>query len=142
MPDAADIRITQDPFEAHGTRRFLVHEATVRNFRKVDPVGGRLDAFRTLPFSSATEQGSEQQTEHVARLLAAMDRTPLSAREIMAKLGLTHRPTFLYSYQQPALAGGLIEMNRPDAPRARNQKYRITATATGKRLTDREGEQT
>ncbi len=75
----------------------------------------------------ATEQVSEQQTEQVTRLLAAMGGTPLSAREIMTKLGLTHRPTFLYSYLQPALADGLIEMTRPDAPRARNQKYRKTA---------------
>jgi len=85
----------------------------------------------------ATEQVSEQQTEQVARLLAAMGRTPLSAREIMTKLGLAHRPTFLYSYLQPALAQRLIEMTRPDAPRARNQKYRLTAT--GKRLTDKDG---
>jgi hypothetical protein len=30
------------------------------------------------------------------------------------------------SYLQPALKAGFIEMTRPDAPRARNQKYRIT----------------
>ncbi len=75
----------------------------------------------------ATEQVTEQQTEQVVRLLAVMDATPLSARQIMEKLGLSHRPTFLYSYLQPALAAGLIEMTRPDAPRARNQKYRLTA---------------
>ncbi len=84
----------------------------------------------------ATEQATEQQTEPVARLLATMGGTPLSAREIMTKLALAHRPTFLNSYLQPALADGLIEMTRPDAPRARNQKYRLTAT--GKRLTDKE----
>ncbi|MFA4944948.1 MAG: Fic family protein [Lentisphaeria bacterium] len=78
------------------------------------------DALREL---IATEQVSEQQTEQVARLLAVMGGTPLSAREIMTKLGLAHRPTFLYSYLQPALADGLIDMTRPDAPRARNQKY-------------------
>ncbi len=30
-----------------------------------------------------------------------MEKTPLSAQEIMAKLGLKHRPTFLYSYLHP-----------------------------------------
>ena len=72
-----------------------------------------------------TEQASEQQTEQVARLLAAMGRTPLSTKEIMERLGLSHRPTFLYSYLQPALAAGMIEMTHPDTPRARNQKYRL-----------------
>jgi len=75
----------------------------------------------------ATEQVGEQVTEQVARLLSAMEKIPLSAQEIMAKLGLKHRPTFLYSYLRPALDAGLIEMTRPDAPRARNQKYRKTA---------------
>ncbi len=84
-----------------------------------------------------TEQGGEQQTEQVSRLLAAMGGTPLSTREIMRKLGLSHRPTFLYSYLRPALAAGLIEMTRPDAPRARNQRYRLTAL--GRRRTDPEG---
>ncbi len=74
-----------------------------------------------------TEQASEQQTEQVSRLLAVMGNAPMSAREIMAELGLSHRPTFLYSYLQPALAAELIEMTHPDAPTARNQKYRKTA---------------
>jgi len=43
----------------------------------------------------------------------------------MERLGLSHRPTFLYSYLQPALAAGMIEMPHPDTPRARNQKYRL-----------------
>lgn len=87
------------------------------------------DALRELV---ETEQVAEHRTEQVTRLLAAMGRTPFSAREIMAKLGLSHRPSFLYTYLQPALAAGLIEMTRPEAPRARNQEYRLTAT--GKRL--------
>jgi hypothetical protein len=45
----------------------------------------------------------------------------------MTKLALNHRPTFLYSYLQPALKAGLIEMTVPDKPRAKNQKYRLTA---------------
>ncbi|NMA46735.1 MAG: Fic family protein [Lentisphaerae bacterium] len=108
------------------------------------------DALREIV---TTEQVGEQQSEQVARLLAVMGKTPLSAREIMAKLELKHRPTFLYSYLQPALACGLIEMTRPDAPRARNQKYRKTALGHlhhpnplpageeggGKQLTDKEG---
>jgi ATP-dependent DNA helicase RecG len=45
----------------------------------------------------------------------------------MIKLGLSHRPTFRKNYLHPALEAGLIEMTQPDNPRARNQKYRLTA---------------
>ncbi len=74
-----------------------------------------------------TEQVSEQQTEQVSRLLAVVGNAPMSAKAIMSELGLSHRPTFLYTYLQPALAAGLIEMTNPEAPTARNQKYRKTA---------------
>jgi Fic family protein len=74
-----------------------------------------------------TEQVSEQVTEQVTRLLDNMDNQAYSSRELMTKLALNHRPTFLYSYLQPALKAGLIEMTVPNKPRARNQKYRLTA---------------
>lgn len=74
-----------------------------------------------------SEQVSEQATEQVARLLQSMDNQAYSGRELMTKLELNHRPTFLYSYLQPALKVGLIEMTVPDKPRAKNQKYRLTA---------------
>ncbi len=73
-----------------------------------------------------TEQVTKQVTEQVARLLKSMDNQAYSGRELMTKLALNHRPTFLYSYLQPALKAGLIEMTVPDKPRAKNQKYRIT----------------
>ena len=75
-----------------------------------------------------TEQVTEQLTEQVERLLRIMGPDACSAKDLMAKLKLTHRPTFLYTYLQPALKAGFIEMTRPEAPRARNQKYRITPT--------------
>jgi predicted transcriptional regulator len=44
----------------------------------------------------------------------------------MKYLKLRHRPTFLYTYIQPALRLGLIEMTIPDKPNSRLQKYRLT----------------
>lgn len=86
-----------------------------------------------------TEQATEQVTEQVKRLLTVMDDQAYSARELMKKLMLAHRPTFLYSYLRPALEAGLIAMTSPDSPRAGNQKYRLTskgrqAKETGKEL--------
>ncbi len=54
-------------------------------------------------------------TAQVVAQLLRFCREPRIPMEIIAKHGLTHRPTFLYSYLQPALVAGLNEMNRPDA---------------------------
>ena len=50
----------------------------------------------------------------------------MGAVELMDRLGLSHRPTFLYNYLQPALNAGLLEMTIPDKPRSSKQRYRIT----------------
>ena len=66
-------------------------------------------------------------TDQVARLLAQLGEGPKSANELMAVLGLSHRPTFRKNYIHPALSAGLCEMTVPESPTARNQKYRLTA---------------
>lgn len=79
-----------------------------------------------------SDQVTDQQSDQVMRLVRALDRAQRSASDLMAELGLSHRPTFRKNYLHPALAAGLIEMIHPDTPRARNQKYRLTER--GKRL--------
>ena len=75
-----------------------------------------------------TDQVSDQATDQVKRLLAAFrDAKALKAAELMARLGLQHRPTFRNNYLNPALAAGLIEMTQPDSPRSPVQQYRLTA---------------
>ena len=48
---------------------------------------------------------------------------PMSAAELMEKLGLKSRVTFRKNYLNPALEAGLIAMTNPDAPTNRNQRY-------------------
>ena len=72
-----------------------------------------------------TEQVREQVTEQVERLMNALGSDTLSAREILAKLNLKHRPTLSNNYLRPALELGLIEMTVPDKPNSSRQKYRI-----------------
>jgi len=55
-----------------------------------------------------------------------MDDSSYSGKELMAKLGIVHRPTFLYSYLRPALDAGIIEMTVPDKPRSSLQRCRLT----------------
>jgi Fic family protein len=74
----------------------------------------------------ASDQVSDQQSDQVMRLLRALGRSPRSASDLMAEMGLTHRPTFRKNYLHPALTAQLIEMIHPDTPRSRSQKYRLT----------------
>ncbi|MFO7985937.1 MAG: Fic family protein [Desulfatiglandaceae bacterium] len=73
-----------------------------------------------------TEHDTEHITEQVERLIRIIGEGAYASKELMAVLNLKHRPTFLYTYLQPAIKAGLIEMTRPQTPRARNQRYRLT----------------
>lgn len=68
----------------------------------------------------------EQVTEQVKRLLLCLRNKPLSIRDIMQSLNLSHRPTLLYDYIKPAIEGGYVEMTQPDSPKSPSQKYRLT----------------
>lgn len=61
----------------------------------------------------------------VARLLSVLQGT-MSRRQIQAVLGLRDRKSLRQRYLLPALKRGYVEMTRPDAPSAANQKYRLT----------------
>ena len=67
---------------------------------------------------------NQQDTDQVRALLAALGVAELSARELMSRLGLSHRPTCRQNYLNPALAAGLIERTIPDKPTSRLQRYR------------------
>jgi ATP-dependent DNA helicase RecG len=74
----------------------------------------------------ATQQVTEQATEQVKRVVLILKNTSLSMEELMGKLELKHRPSFLYTYVKPTLEMGLIEMTIPDKPTSPEQKYRLT----------------
>jgi len=85
---------------------------------------------------SGSESVAPEVAPEVLRLLAAlngeMDRVSLQDC-----LRLKAEKNFRLLYLQPALRAGLIERTIPDKPRSSKQKYHLTAT--GKRLTDKEG---
>lgn len=66
-----------------------------------------------------------QVTPQVARLLTVLHGT-MSRRQIQAALGLRDHKSLRQRYLLPALNWGYVEMTRPDAPSAANQKYRLT----------------
>ena len=71
-----------------------------------------------------TDQVTDQVTEQVQRLLYVLGNETLSAKELLERLELKHRPTFMKTYVRPALELGLLEMTVPDKPRSNKQKYR------------------
>lgn len=62
-------------------------------------------------------------SNQIKALMSVIETYPMSAVELMEKLGLKSRVTFRKNYIQPALEAGLIAMTDPDAPTSRNQRY-------------------
>ena len=63
-------------------------------------------------------------SEQVNRLLNVMEKDiPLSANEIMNRLGIKSKETLRASYLNPAIENGLIKMTLPDKPKSKNQRY-------------------
>jgi ATP-dependent DNA helicase RecG len=73
----------------------------------------------------AKDQVTPQVTEQVGKLLWQFGNKPVDGKSLMDAVGILYN-TFLYSYLQPALNVGLVEMTIPDKPRSSKQKYRLT----------------
>ncbi len=73
----------------------------------------------------APPQETPHVTPQVGRLLSVLTGE-MSRREILHALGLSDRKSLRERYLFPALQHGYVEMTRPEAPNARNQKYRLT----------------
>ena len=62
-------------------------------------------------------------SNQIRALMSVIETYPMSAVELMEKLGLKSRVAFRKNYIQPALEAGLIAMTDPDTPTNRNQRY-------------------
>ena len=70
------------------------------------------------------ENESRNVSIQVNRLLDVMDPgIPLTAKQIMDRLGIKSKETLRASYLNPAMKNGLIKMTLPDKPNSKNQKY-------------------
>lgn len=78
----------------------------------------------TEQVTEQVEVRTEQVNEQVNALLAVLGNESLSTHELMERLKLKHRPSFIHSYLTPALEGKFIERTIPDKPTSRLQKYR------------------
>ena len=61
---------------------------------------------------------------NINKLLEVMEtNNPLTANEIMTKLGIKSKETLRSQYLDPAIKQGLVGLTIPDKPTSKNQKY-------------------
>ena len=65
-------------------------------------------------------------SSNVAALVVAIGMQQLKIAEMMAAVGLRHRPTFLSNYLTPSIEAGFVTMLYPDSPRHPRQRYLLT----------------
>jgi Fic family protein len=71
-----------------------------------------------------TKKETRNISDQVNKLLDIMEfDIPLSANEIIDKLGIKSKETLRGTYLNPALKNGLIRMTLPSKPNSKNQKY-------------------
>lgn len=58
-----------------------------------------------------------------------MNTEYMAMNDIMANIGLKHRPTFRDKYFKPALEDGAIELLFPEQPNHPKQRYHLTTAA-------------
>ena len=80
-----------------------------------------LDSLNAIQYDDPQDMSIDPQ---MRLLLSKMGDEALSTSELMRRLGLRNRPSFLRNYLHPALEQGFIEMTIPDKPSSRNQQYR------------------
>ena len=83
------------------------------------------DKFET---SNLISTGNQIYTddENTIRLVQTMGLEKLSIKEIMGKIELKHRPTFMENYLNPSIKNGFVRLLYPDSPRHPRQKYLLT----------------
>ncbi len=126
---------------AHIPVESLIHARQSDYYRAIQQssTGGESTPFVTFMLemilgalqSPVSDQAADQVSDQVARLIAVLQDGPKTTAELMAELGLSHRPTFRNNYIRPAISAGLVEMTRPESPTAKNQKYRLTVRRRG-----------
>lgn len=75
---------------------------------------------------SEIKNNNQEIPSSVSRLADVMeDGKWYTFTELKSLVGLKARSTFIANYLNPAMARGLVEMEFPDSPRSRGQRYRL-----------------
>ena len=82
-------------------------------------------------YRTSTEQVNCAENENVMLVVRCLGRNRLSQKELMGKVGLRHRPTFIENYISPSINSGYVRLLYPDSPRHPRQKYLLTVKGLG-----------
>ena len=102
----------------------LIHAGQSQYYRAIRESSAKGESTKFIEFMLAVILTALQPPQ-VGRLLSVL-RGEMSRRQIQDALGLRDRKSVRQRYLLPALEGGYVEMTRPDAPTASNQRYRLT----------------
>lgn len=86
----------------------------------------RKELFNRTSTEQVPNKLGEQVNDHERKLVLAIGNQYLSMKQIMAAIGLKHRPTILYDYVEPAMNDGIVALLYPESPRHPRQKYKLT----------------
>ena len=86
------------------------------------------DKHRTSTEQVPNKHYGALQTDNpnIERLIIAVADQQISVTQMMERLSLKHRPTFLENYLNPAMNNGFIRQLYPQSPRHPRQKYLLT----------------
>ena len=116
----------------------IIHERQQRYYDALANCGRKVDCAEFIElmllairealanYNQAAEL-EEGKTVQVERLMEAIGDDTLSAKELIERLGLRSRQSFVTWYLRPALDLGLVEMTIPGKPNSPAQKYRRAA---------------
>jgi predicted HTH transcriptional regulator len=111
--------------EAYGQECFHFTENFLRITLPVNsPVNEQIDVPANTPVNAPVDAPVDAPVE---KLIMVLDVDAITRLDIMVKLELKHKQSFLRNYLQPALNLNLIEMTIPDKPNSPLQKYRLTS---------------
>ena len=109
------------------------HQEEYYQVIKISTSQGKSNAFIVFMLNTILDAVSDilhETHEHqnhistqVSALLGVLQSYPMTAKELMDKLGLKSRDGFRKHYLAPAIEAGLIGMTEPDKPTSRNQRY-------------------
>lgn len=80
-------------------------------------------------YRTSTEQASDMlhsNNANVVKVIKIIGKQELSVKEMLEKIGMKHRPTFLENYLNPAITNGYITLLFPNSLKHPRQKYLLT----------------
>lgn len=110
-------------------RNLLLGEATVLKNRSMIVNAEGLLAETEQPTEQVPNKLPNTLPATLLTLLKAIGQDTLTLRQIMERMGLRHRPTFLANYLSPAINEGWVVPLYPDKPNHPRQKYSLSFKA-------------